>query len=292
MVANEGTTFKVIESPTSTSSQVGVVASISGAKVACQLTGSHELGAENSAPLLIGSVVKIPSGRSLVFGLVTQLSLPIFDNATGSERHAAAEIDLIGEMVQRGDSYSRFSRGIAFYPQLDHPVHLASSQDLTAIYSRRDESAVRIGALYQDPSITAYLQPEAFLSRHSAIIGTTGSGKSCALTLILRSLLAKFPNGHVVMIDPHGEYSTAFPDIGERISASDLQLPYWLLNYEEIVEILCSKESYSRTREAAILRDAIVSAKREVVGQSQSEYRSYGRHARSLFNAKSGPVHQ
>jgi uncharacterized protein len=268
MVANEGGTLKAIESPTSTNAQVGIVASISGAKIVCQVTGNPGPDAQNSAPLLIGSVVKIPTGRSLVFGLVNQLSRPIFDNATDSKRHAAAEIDLIGEMMQRCDGYSRFSRGIAFYPQLDHPVHLASSQDLTAIYSRRDESAVRIGALYQDPSITAYLQPEAFLSRHSAIIGTTGSGKSCALTLILRSMLAKFPNGHVVMIDPHGEYSTAFPDIGERISASDLQLPYWLLNYEEIVEILCTKETYSRTREAAILRDAIVSAKRDSLGKA------------------------
>jgi uncharacterized protein len=268
MVANEGGTLKAIESPTSTNAQVGIVASISGAKIVCQVTGNPGPDAQNSAPLLIGSVVKIPTGRSLVFGLVNQLSRPIFDNATDSKRHAAAEIDLIGEMMQRCDGYSRFSRGIAFYPQLDHPVHLASSQDLTAIYSRRDESAVRIGVLYQDPSITAYLQPEAFLSRHSAIIGTTGSGKSCALTLILRSMLAKFPNGHVVMIDPHGEYSTAFPDIGERISASDLQLPYWLLNYEEIVEILCTKETYSRTREAAILRDAIVSAKRDSLGKA------------------------
>ena len=263
MVANEGTTFSVIASPTSTSPQVGVVASISGAKVVCQL-GEH--GGAKAAPLLIGSVVKIPTARSLVFGLVTHLSRPIFDG--DSESHAAAEIDLIGEMMQQGINYSRFSRGIAFYPQLDYPVQIASSQDLSAIYSRRDDSAVRIGALYQDPSITAYLQPEAFLSRHSAIIGTTGSGKSCALTLILRSLLAKFPNGHVVMVDPHGEYSTAFPDMGETISAADLQLPYWLLNYEEIVEILCSKEAYSRTREAAILRDAIVAAKRESLGKT------------------------
>lgn len=267
MVANEGGTFTEIEPPTSTNPQAGIVASISGARMVCQLVGNHQLGGQDSTPLLIGSVVKIPTGRSLVFGLVSQLSRPIFDHTPPGERHAAAEIDLIGEMVLRGDSYSRFSRGITFYPQLDQSVHLASSQDLTAIYSRRDESAVRIGSLYQDPSITAYLQPEAFLSRHSAIVGTTGSGKSCALTLILRSLLAKFPHGHVVMIDPHGEYSTAFPDIGERISAADLQLPYWLLNYEEIVEILCSKEAYSRTREAAILRDAIVSAKRDSLGK-------------------------
>src|SRR5689334_5744759 len=116
MVANEGTTFTVIASPPSTSPQVGLVASISGSKITCQLTGT---GAESSPPLLIGSVVKIPTGRSLVFGLVSLLSRPIFDKATASERHAAAEIDLIGEMMQQGVNYNRFSRGIAFYPQLD-----------------------------------------------------------------------------------------------------------------------------------------------------------------------------
>ena len=268
MVADEGSTLKVVESPASAIPQIGVVASISGTRIGCQLTANRSAGATSQPPLMIGSVVKIPTGKSLVFGLVTQLSRSLFDDTAGSEKHAAAELDLIGEMVQQGVNYSRFSRGIAFYPQLDQPVQLASYHDLSAIYSRRDESAVRIGALYQDPSIAAYLQPEAFLSRHSAIIGTTGTVKSCALTLILRTLLGKFPNGHVVMIDPHGEYSTAFPDVGERISASDLQLPYWLLNYEEIVEILCSKDAYGRNREAAILRDAIVSAKRDSLSKA------------------------
>ena len=265
MAVNEGLTIKTAGRQASTIPQIGIVASISGARVTCQLT---ELDAENAAPLVIASVVRIPTGKSLVFGLIVELSRPIFGSTMGSEGHAAAEIELIGEMIQRGENYSGFSRGIAFFPQLNHPVQLASPQDLAAIYLRRDESAVRIGALYQDPSITAYLKPEAFLARHSAIIGTTGSGKSCALTLILRSLLGKFPNGHVVMIDPHGEYSAAFPDMGERICAADLQLPYWLLNYEEIVEILCSKDADSRNREAAILRDAIVGAKRESVGKS------------------------
>src|SRR5262245_36626817 len=103
MVANEGTIYTAVASQVSTGPQIGVVAAISGAKVTCQLGEPSE---KNSVPLLIGSVVKIPTGRSLVFGLVTHLARPIFESANTTEKHAAAEVDLIGEMVQQGINYS------------------------------------------------------------------------------------------------------------------------------------------------------------------------------------------
>jgi uncharacterized protein len=261
-------TLHVIQSPPSTSPQIGIVASISGTKLTCRLMDRSEADSDASAVVQIGSMVKIATRTSLVFGLVNELSHPLLAQIDGARSLAIAEIDLIGEMIERADSSARFSRGITLYPRLDVPVQLAAAQDLAKVYSRPDASAVRIGTLYQDPSLTAYLLAESFLSRHSAILGTTGTGKSCALTLILRSLLTGYPNGHVVMIDPHGEYGAAFPDIGEIISASTLQLPYWLLNYEEIVEIFCSKDPVSRNREAAILRDAILSAKRDALKKS------------------------
>src|SRR5581483_10344583 len=101
---------------------------------------------------------------------------------------AVAEIDLLGE-VRAGPGAPRFMRGISVYPTLGATVSLCGSEDLAQIYRRPDSHHLAIGSLYQDSSLPAYLVSQEFLVKHSAILGTTGSGKSCAVTLILRTLL-------------------------------------------------------------------------------------------------------
>ena len=76
------------------------------------------------------------------------------------------------------------------------------------------------------------------LGKHFAILGTTGTGKSCTTALILRAILQKNPAAHMVLLDPHNEYATAFGEWGEVISQRNMQLPYWLLNFEELIEVL------------------------------------------------------
>src|SRR5262249_44733952 len=139
---------------------------------------------------------------------------------------------------------------------------------LATIYARPTVANLRIGSLYQDDERPAYLLSQEFLCKHSAILGTTGSGKSCSVTLILRTLLAEHPNGHVLLLDPHGEYAAAFGGMAEIITPNTLQLPYWLLSFEEITEVLCSRDPVSRSREAGILKDHIIAAKRDFVGDA------------------------
>ena len=55
--------------------------------------------------------------------------------------------------------------------------------------------------------------PNDLLGKHFAVIGTTGSGKSCAVALILQAILNEHPSGHVVLLDPHAEYATAFGEM-------------------------------------------------------------------------------
>src|SRR6185312_15189235 len=142
----------------------------------------------------------------------------------------------------------------------------ATGEDIKLIYAKPNSWTLQIGSLHQDAGTPAYLMSQEFLSKHSAIVGTTGSGKSCALTLILRTLLTAHPNGHVVMLDPHGEYATAFDDIAELITPDTMQLPYWLLSFEEIVEVLCSSDPIARSREAPILKEVIMAAKQDFLG--------------------------
>ena len=89
---------------------------------------------------------------------------------------------------------------------------------------------------------------DELLGKHFAILGTTGTGKSCTTALILRSILQKNPGAHIVLLDPHNEYATAFGEWAEVISPRNMQLPFWLLNFEEIVEVLIGDPIDARPR--------------------------------------------
>jgi uncharacterized protein len=239
--------------------QIGVVAAVSSFKISCLLflDAGDDNGAGTRAQ--IGSLLKVPTARSAAFGFVATLAL---ENAAAEGPTAIAEIDLLGE-IMNGDGMPRFSRGISIYPVLGSPVFAATADDIALIYAKPSTWTLAIGSLHQEESRPAYLMSQEFLSKHSAILGTTGSGKSCALTLILRTLLTAHPNGHVVLLDPHGEYAAAFPDLAERFTPEMLQLPCWLFSFDELCEVLCSRDPIARSREVPILKDAVLLAKQD-----------------------------
>ena len=111
----------------------------------------------------------------------------------------------------------------------------------------------------------AHVLTDELLGKHFGILGTTGSGKSCAVVLLLRAILDQHPNGHVVMLDPHNEYATAFGDRAEVLDTDTLELPYWLLNFDELMEVLFGAQADEGSPEAAILADMIPQAKRDQI---------------------------
>ena len=243
--------------------QVGIVTTISGFKLSCLLFGSSKPGSNDPAYATIhmGALVKVPTPTTCAYGFVSSLR---FDD--GDTDTATCEIDLLGESTIKADTPPTFARGISVFPVLGSALFPTTSEDIAIVYAKPNTWTLQIGTLHQDAARPAYLLSQEFLSKHSAILGTTGSGKSCALTLILRTLLTAHPNGHVVMLDPHGEYATAFSDLCERITPETLQLPYWLLSFEEICEVLCSHDPIARSREIPILKDAILQAKMDFLG--------------------------
>src|SRR5690606_3876166 len=98
------------------------------------------------------------------------------------------------------------------------------------------------------------------LAKHFAVLGTTGTGKSCAVALILRSILERHDQAHIVLLDPHDEYSTSFAGIAEIVRPQNLTLPFWLLTFEEIVEVLLGGQP-ARQAEVEILGELIPVAK-------------------------------
>jgi DNA helicase HerA-like ATPase len=244
----------------------GIVNSISGYSVSCFLTPPEGADSKSFAyrDASIGSIIKIATERgSTVFGFISSVELHLGQGGDRDSSFAVADIELFGELVQRKSGKKKFTRGVSIYPVLGAPAYVATHEDMAKIYVKPDTWHLEIGRLYQDAEQPAYLISQEFLCKHSAILGTTGSGKSCAVTLILRSLLGAHPNGHIVMIDPHGEYAHAFRGMAEVITPQNLQLPYWLLNFDELCEVLCSKDEINRAREAGILKEVVVAAKRD-----------------------------
>ena len=257
---------------------IGFLISVSGSKVTGILVAPESAIPDINDPVgsdmaQIGALVKIRTPRSITFGVVGALEIREPSSPPRMSDTRVIEIDLFGEALEIAgdDDEFLFQRGISVYPSLGQAIYPTTSNDLARIYARPDVSNVRIGTLHQDHSLPSYVITDELLGKHLAILGTTGSGKSCAVALILRSVLEAHQNGHVVLLDPHSEYASAFSDMAEIVSPETLQLPYWLLNGEEVVEVWCTREGPSRDAEAAILKDAILTAKKVYFGGSDED---------------------
>lgn len=213
---------------------LGRVVCVSGAHVVMDWDVHRVAPIEtDSARLQKGALVKFKTPSTTVFGLVTSLTIPNpnLSNTRESDEARLAELELIGESAHDD---TEFRHGVSAFPTLGDPIWSANQDDLNRIYSRPSESNITLGTIHNDRSGPMCVEPDLLLGRHFAIVGTTGCGKSCALTLILRSLLQKHTDAHIVLIDPHSEYQQAFGDSAEHLGPDRLRLPYWILNSDEI----------------------------------------------------------
>jgi len=252
--------------------KVGHIISVTGSRVTASLvsTGPDADSARRlNDAVQIGALVKMPTSQSIAFGIVSSLSTGNPSPSPEFGEQWVVEIDLFGEYLLPEDGHGSGSfdllRGVSHYPGLGEAIYAITAEELQQIYKRPRASNVRIGALHQDASLPAYLVTDDLLGKHFAILGTTGSGKSCALATVLHAILGAHPFGHVVLLDPHNEYRRAFDGLAEVVTPENLQLPYWLLNFEEMVEVLCSQDDNSRSSESFILKDAIQLARRSAV---------------------------
>lgn len=247
----------------------GYVISVAGSKLSGILVPNDNAsgrGDRSTEAMQIGALVKIRTPNSIAYGIVSSLSSqePSSPPQPGEKR--IVEIDLFGEeILATGGGSSSFQRGVSIYPALGEAIYSTTHDELAKIYARPEVPNVCIGNLQQDQSLPAHLMVDELLGKHFAILGTTGSGKSCTLAVIMQAILDAHPAGHVVLLDPHNEYGRAFGERAAAINPSTLKLPYWLLNFEEMIEVLCSPEEGARQSEAYILKDAITLAKREAL---------------------------
>lgn len=256
---------------------LGTIVRVVGSKLFIEL--SEDLPSSN--PIIngrlykvgqIGSFVKVPLGSLSIFGIVTMVGAnPTTQKADGFEFPYGKrwlEIQLIGESVGQQE----FQRGVSTYPTIDDAVHIVTDDDLRIIHASNSPSSVVIGSLASSESLPAYVDIDKLLSRHSAIIGSTGSGKSNTVTSILRSLTdGTFPKSKIILIDPHSEYHTALKDYAKVFSIDDeanpLKIPFWGLSYNELALIVFDKKQAADTNQDITIQDKILEHKLSIASK-------------------------
>lgn len=203
--------------------------------------------------LRIGDLVRIAAPGSAVFGMVQALNAA----DSGWDALRSCDVQLFGE-IQAG--IGRFQRGVALMPSLGSALYRATHENLANVFAPPESAVSKIGTVHQDSSLPAYIMIDELLGKHFAVLGTTGSGKSCSTTVILKSVLRECKAGHIILLDPHDEYGQAFGDLAERVTPADIELPYWLLDFDEMAGFLIPP-SAEAANERAILKGAILEAK-------------------------------
>lgn len=207
----------------------------------------------------IGKLITINIGDSRIVGLVYKIDAP--SGSWDSDRHNQMNVyvELVGE-VRDLPGGATFSRGIATYPYLGASAHRIRTDDLRAIYRPDGHKCVEIGELSQDTKIPAIVSINDMVLRHFAVVGTTGTGKSTAVSLLVHEVIAARPALSVLILDPHNEFDKAFNGISNIVSCDTLQLPFWLFQLEEFVEVVFRGRS-GIEGEVDALRDLIPLAK-------------------------------
>jgi uncharacterized protein len=241
--------------------KLGRIVAVTGAHAVILLDGGEgAFGPPVKSPE-IGTLLKVDTSLAITLALVSALSSPMPSQGNGEREMRIVEVEFIGELPKNKDGKPKsFRRGVSSYPGLGDPVYRADRSELALAYACDQEAGVRVGHIQQDPSIPAMVKLDEMLGKHFAILGTTGTGKSCTVALILRRILEKNPQAHILLLDVHREYHQSFQGMSEIITPENMSLPFWLLNFDEAVEIIIGAQA-GKDNDVEILREIIPIAK-------------------------------
>lgn len=255
-------------------SRLGTVEDVNGSSVSVKLSDSTPGGLlfVNGEAYRVGQVggfVRIPSGYVDLYGVISQVGA----GAAPGPPELAPQFGnrwLKVELVGQGRHGTKFERGIGQYPSIGDSVHVVTESNLKTVYAPGDNDGyVAVGRVASAESIRAYLDLNRLVSRHSAVVGSTGSGKSNAVANLLGAVSnpEKFKAARVVLFDLHGEYAQAFGDrakvfrVGANANAGEreLQVPFWALTAEEFISIAMGQVTGAPL---TLLQERLLSAKR------------------------------
>ncbi|MCH7963316.1 MAG: DUF853 family protein [Bacteroidetes bacterium] len=214
----------------------------------------------------IGTFVKIPIGNLILFGIVSSVSnTPTsIENVTYEPNYGSRflQVQLIGEKLGE----KKFEKGIGTYPTINDEVHLVTEEDLKVIYGEKEDGNIEIGKHSSSENLSIYVDLHNFVLRHSAILGSTGSGKSNTTVCVIKSILNDYHGARIVLVDTHGEYAAAFKDKAKVFKINDstnpLFIPFWAMNFDELSFFLVGRKEGQELSPDKRLREKIVELKK------------------------------
>jgi DNA helicase HerA-like ATPase len=268
---------------TSDPTYVGQVASVTGGVVRVRLrrdmpTTLVLVEGESYRVGQIGGFFRIPLGYTHLYAVCTQVGADAVPGSASARDPLSLEIDNADQglagyrwmtVVLFGESVSRiFERGVGQYPTVGDEVHFVTSDDLSIVYGRSSHAGtLTVGSIASTGGIPASLDLNKFVTRHAAVVGSTGAGKSNLVRVLIEALASPdFPTARVLVIDPHGEYGGVAPQRTKvfRITPGPgehrLLVPFWALPFDELLAITFGP--MTPANEAA-LRDRVQELKRE-----------------------------
>jgi len=241
--------------------ELGRVLEINGASAQVSLDGHmmtlvRKANGVGAPPGSIGSHVKVRVGNRWVLAQIRSLRLAQADSDL-----VLGMIDFVGEGADVNDRLANFRRGVTLLPMPGAALHAVAEDELLTIFAPDERAHIQVGAVYPSGQVPAALYVDSLLGRHFAVLGSTGTGKSSATALMLHRICDSAPNGHILMIDPHGEYAASFGAKAATFDVTNLALPYWLMNLEEHAEILLNSSGTDYQTDRDVLAKCILAAR-------------------------------
>ena len=272
--------------PTSPNTTIGYIVDVQGNLLVATLIEDEQghapivtIGDEDVLVGQLGSYVAVKQNDvhliAIVIRMTEQESLagptietPGDDAARLPFAKRIARLTPVGSIIENG----RFERGVAKYPTTGAEVHAIGSADIAIMFDRFQSKGLSVGTLASHPSLRVYLDPTNLFGRHSAILGQTGAGKSWTVATIVQKTVEVMSKAHIIILDLHGEYCWkrkdgsrhyAFADaIVRHVDARDLEIPYWLMTYAELCDLLIEHSEREATNQTAFFRDCLLEGRK------------------------------
>ena len=279
--------------PTSANTVIGYVVDVQGDLLMATLVEDEQghaptvtIGDEDVLVGQIGSYVAVKQNEVYLIAIVTRMTeqealaaptieTPGDDTARLPFAKRIARLTPVGSIVENG----QFERGVTQYPTTGAEVHAIGLADVARMFDRFQSKGLAVGTLASHPSLKVCLDPTNLFGRHSAILGQTGSGKSWTVASIVQQAVAVMPKAHIIILDLHGEYCWkredgsqhyAFDDsIVRHVDARDLEIPYWLMTFAELCDLLIEHNEREATNQTAFFRDCVLEGRKSENASAQ-----------------------
>ncbi|QSA98031.1 ATP-binding protein [Methylococcus sp. EFPC2] len=216
----------------------------------------------------VGAYVSIRQDDYRVLALVNRIEAPP-GLACRSAAGCLLTLTPLGELNEK----NQFQRGVRRFPVPGAEVHVVAPEEINAIFVKHRHQRFNLGYLKNHPSTGVYLDASALCSRHFAILGQSGSGKSWSVTSLIQHVVAAMPKAHIILLDLHGEYcwrdekgelQSAFDLKNARyLDARKLEIPFWLMTFAELVDLLIDHKDEGASVQTAFLRETIYALKKK-----------------------------